>query len=179
MDDCGIDELLFLQLLAYLQGNVDGAYGQQGGLPVAQFAVVHRHLGQVYRHLLDEVVLRLRLFVQSGLAELHSIEPVAFLMLLFALPHLRITGLQFIPLLNEVQGTLLLLACFRTVLNLYAEYFIEEMLQEIEDRWRMDLVLYYLEDLPFLSFDVLDWDLLLRYLFVHCLHTEWVDVLEL
>lgn len=135
---------------------------------------MHRHLGQVYGHLLDQIVFRPGLLVQIVVVLLQFVEPVTLYMLAFV----RLARL-LLSRLNELECPLLLAAGLGAVLDLYAQHLVEEMLKEVQDGRGVHLILYYLEDVQLLSFDGLDRDLLLGDLLVHCLHTQWVDVLEL
>ena len=56
LDDLVCDEVLAFELLANLEGNIKGTDSDKRGLLAAELVVVHRHLGQVHGHLVDQVV---------------------------------------------------------------------------------------------------------------------------
>ena len=52
-DHLSVDQVLLLQLLADLQGHVDGADSQEAWVSAGELKVMHGHFGEVDGHLFD------------------------------------------------------------------------------------------------------------------------------
>lgn len=141
--------------------------------------IVHSHLRKVDRHLFYQVVFCSGLIVQILFIEFQVIKPIAFGMLLFGLPLVVFIALLLLSLLYEFEGFLLLPSCFCPVSNLDAKHLVQEVLEEIKDGGRVDLVAYDLQDFEFLLLYFVHWYLLLSNFLVNGLHAKGVDVLEL
>ena len=65
-DDLRVDQVLSPELFADLERNVDGADSQKRRVSEGEAVVVHRHLGEVDAHLLNEEVLQLGFLFSRG-----------------------------------------------------------------------------------------------------------------
>ena len=136
---------------------------------------MHRHLGEVDGHLLNQI------FLQVGL--LLNLRPRIFLGMLFLRLHVfgvvTLVRLAWHIVVVGHQSQLFLLLCFSTVQDLDAERVHHVHFQEVEHGWSMNFVVYRLHDVELETLDLFDLQFLVGYLFVNSFHFQWVDVFEL
>jgi len=112
-----------------------------------------------------------------------DLRPHVLLWLLFLWLHvLRVISLIWFTRHVVVVGhesQLLLFLGFSAVEYLDAERVYHVHLQEVEDGWCVDFVVYRLHNFKLEGLDLFDLQFLVSYLFEYRFHLEWVDVFEL
>lgn len=173
-DHCSIDQLLFLELLTDFEGHVNCTDGEERRIADSKVDVVHRHLGEVDGHLLDQILLEMGLLLGWSSCVLRWL-------LILRLGVFTVLGLVWLVWNIVVVGeksTLLFLLGLSPVKDLNAKSVDQVDLEEVEDGWSMDFVVDGFHDVKFQGLDSFNLQLLVSNFLVDSLHLEWVDIFK-